>query len=182
MSGENIAAISTLVTALVAAFASALVLILNTRAHNRQRAQKDKLDEFERLLERYEKQIARQDVQIENHQSLLQRSLELNALLREKNASIRGKYESLHAYAQKLYEILERHDLTVEKMQLPKDPSPSSDEIAQSESVDLDARKVEQASSIIRRLNPRPPAEEKSKETRRPLEGEGQEDTESGAL
>lgn len=182
MSGENIAAISTLVTALVAAFASALVLILNTRAHNKQREQKDKLDEFERLLERYEKQIARQDVQIENHQSLLQRSLELNALLREKNATIRAKYESLYTYVQRLYVVLDRHHLSVEKTDLPVNPSASSDEIAQSESVDLDARKVEQASSIIRRLNPRPPAEEKSKETRRPLEGDRQEDTESGAL
>lgn len=156
MSSETFATISSLVTALVAAGASAFVLIANARAKNKQEQRSQEIAEAHSIMDRQEKQIARQEAHINSQQDLIHRLQESNGALRERFADIRGRYELVYNYAKRAYEKLRKVDNNF-------DESPPAEAKAivpqdSSDALDVAVRKTEQASAILKRTRPNPPS------------------------
>jgi hypothetical protein len=166
MTSEMIAAMSTLVTALVSALAGAVVLVLNAKAGNRARENVARQTEYDKILARYENQTQKLEVHSEEQGKLVVR-------LRGRYATLRGQYIVLHDYASRQVEYMKHKGID------PGEPPPMPLELLEAahpepkeahaeahtpraphpeEDLEFQARQVEQASVLLRQTRPVPPA------------------------
>lgn len=153
MSSEAIAALSTVITALVSALAGAIVLVLNARSLNRAKETNEKQNEYEKIIARYEKDLARREAHGDNQQVVITQLQEANTVLRERVADIRGRYQMVVDYARRQYDYMRQKGLNPE---LLPDEGRKLPEVHDEEAIDFNVRQVEQASNLLKKTRPSP--------------------------
>jgi hypothetical protein len=153
MSSEAIAALSTIITALVSALAGAVVLVLNARTINRAKETSEKQNEYEKIIARYEKDLARREAHADNQQVVITKLQEANTVLRERVADINGRYKMVVDYAKRQYEFMRHKGITPELLPDEGRKLPESND---EETIDFNVRQVEQASNLLKKTRPSP--------------------------
>lgn len=158
MSGEMIAGLNTLITAIVSAVAGALVLLMNARSTTKQRESAEKKNEYETIITRYEKDIQRREAHDEQVGAVVDKLKESNTRLRERYANLQGRYDLLSDYTRRQYVFMQKQGLTPEAPPVKVD-SPTDVQLGgSSDDISFAVRQVEQESKVLKATRPRPPS------------------------
>jgi hypothetical protein len=151
VSGEQLAAVAVVITAV----AGAVVAVINARANNKIKEKEGTIVGYEKIVDRQEREITRRTAHGDEQQELIHKQQELNSTLRERLANLRGRYELVYDYARRQAESMKKAGLPAEP---PPEllPSVQQELYAMSADAEFEVRQADQAQAVLKALKKEP--------------------------